>query len=344
MHQEETVKVREIDLKLVFADVLKGYTKIRSEHLGENDLYIKHLNLFDNIQTDRNYTDALALAKRKELPTEEEQKEYLLKENLWGEKQEKRLKELKNFITSLRATKSKMFLKSQIDLLKKEIEESEQELNALTMEKAELIGFTAERYANKRSNEMYIQNAVYKDSQFKELALDDDAFNHMSDQDLSELTSDYNEATLHVTLENLKKISLMPFFCNYYYLCDDNPQIFYGKPVVDLTFFQAELFAFGRYFKSIAQEAKASPPDDIRHDPDKLIEFYEMRKNADEAMEKLEGKSGGKSGASSLVGATKDDLDAIGVKTGGPQTVNLSKLAKDKGGQLSMDDFVDLHG
>ena len=44
------------------------------------------------------------------------------------------------------------------------------------------------------------------------------------------------------------------------------------------------------------------------------------------------------------MGATKDDLDAIGVKTGGPQTVNLSKLAKDKGGQLSMDDFVDLHG
>ena len=341
MHQEQTVKAKEIDLKLVFADVLKGYTKIRSKHLGESDLYIKHLNLFDNIQTDRNYTDALALAKRKELPTGEEQKEYLLKENLWGEKQEKRLEELKNYIISLRATKGKLYLKSQIDSIKKEIEESEQELSALAGEKAELIGFTAEKYANKRSNEMYIQNAVYKDERFEELALDDDAFNHMSDQDLSELTNDYNEATLHVTLDNLKKISLLPFFCNYYYLCDDNPQIFYGKPVVDLTFFQAELFAFGRYFKTLSQDSKASPPDDIRNDPDKLIEFYEMRKNADEVMEKLDAKSGEKAGATSLVGATKEDLEAIGYK--GANTVSLSEVAAIKGGELGMQDFIDLH-
>ena len=341
MHQEQTVKATEIDLKLVFADVLKGYTKIRSKQLGDKDLYIKHLNLFDNIQTDRNYTDALELAKQKQLPTEEEQKEYLIKEKLWGEDQEIEMAKLKSYIQNMHSTKGKMYLKSQIESLKEQINKEEEKLQALLLEKAELVGFTAEKYANKKSNEMYIQNAVFKDKEFKELALDDEEFNHMSDQQLSELTTDYNQSTLHVTLENLKRISLAPFFGNYFYLCDDNPQIFYGKPVIQLTFFQAELFAFGRYFKSLAQDSKTSPPDEIRNDPDKLIEFYEMRKNADEVMDKIEGKSGEKSGASSLVGATKEDLEAIGYK--GANTVSLSEAAAKKGGEMDMQDFIDLH-
>ena len=334
----------EIDLKIVFSDVLRGFTVIKSEQLANGIAYIKHLNIFDNIQTDKNYSSCLKEATKKGLPTDDDQKEYLDKEKLWTKEDELELEKTNKYIDGLQATKSKLYLKSQIEPIKEEIKESEDKLRNLIRERENLIGFTAERYAAKRSNELYIQNAVYKDKELTKLAIDSETFNHMTDQSLALLTKDYSEATREVTLTNLKKVSLMPFFCNYYYLCDDNPQIFYGKPVVDLTFFQAELFAFGRYFKSIAQEAKASPPDDIKHDPDKLIEFYEMRKNADEAMDKLEEKSGGKSGASSLVGATKDDLDAIGVKTGGPQTVNLSKLAKDKGGQLSMDDFVDLHG
>ena len=149
MHQEQTVKATEIDLKLVFADVLKGYTKIKSEQLGDKDLYIKHLNLFDNIQTDRNYTDALELAKQKQLPTEEEQKEYLIKEKLWGEEQEIEMAKLKSYIQNMHSTKGKMYLKSQIESLKEQINKEEEKLQALLLEKAELVGFTAEKYANK---------------------------------------------------------------------------------------------------------------------------------------------------------------------------------------------------
>jgi len=343
MSEEQIQKAKEIDLKLVFADVLRGYTAIRSESLGDEELYIKHLNLFDNIQTDRNYSEALERAKKKSLPTEEDQKEYLEEEGLWTKENEQEVAGLKPYISNLRTTKSKLFLLSQIDPIKKEIEESGRKLESMILERAELMGFTAEKYALKRSNEMYIQSAVYKDKDFKELVLDDEKFNEMTDDQLARVTSDYNKATLHVTLDNLKKISLSPFFGNYFYLCDDNPQIFYGKAVIELSFFQAELFAFGRYFKSLAQDSKVSPPDDIRHDADKLMDFYEMRRNADDALDKINEKSGGRSGATSLVGATKDDLKAIGIDTSGPQSVNLSKLASEKGGTLSMDDFVDLH-
>ena len=68
-----------------------------------------------------------------------------------------------------------------------------------------------------------------------------------------------------------------------------------------------------------------------------------MRKNADELMEKVESRAGDKSGASTLVGATSEDLEAIGYKKGGGNTIDLMDVASQKGGKLSMDDFIDLH-
>lgn len=339
----EIKKAKEVDLKLVFSDVISGYTEINSKIISGQG-YIKHLNIFDNVQTDKLYEDCLNKAINKGLSTEEDQKKYLEKEGIWTQEQENEISGLEIYVNNLKDTKSKLFLKSQIDPMVKDIEEAEQKIYDLGLERAEAIGYTAETYAHKRANEMYIQQAVFKDFQFKTPAISAEEFDHINDAELKELTIDYNKSTEFVTLENIKKISLMPFFCNYFYLCDDNPLTFFGKPVIELSFFQAELFAFGRYFKSLVQDSKASPPDDIKQDPDKLMDFYEMRKNADEVMDKMEQKSGEKAGASSLVGATKEDLEAIGIQDGVGKTITLNEVAAKKGGNLSMNDFVDLHG
>jgi hypothetical protein len=337
-------KVTETDLKLVLADIFNGYSTMSSSLLGDELLYIKHLSIFDNIRTDKDYADALKIAKDKKLPTEADQADYLEKEEIWTQKDEARITELKMYISNLKETKTKLFLKSQIEPIAKDIEESSIKLLKLMREKDRYLGFTAESYATKRSNEFYIQQSLFLDKSFKDLAIDDEAFNELSDEELSKVTQSFNLSTQNLHINSLKKISLMPFFCNYFYLCDDNPMTFYGKPVVALSFYQAELFAYGRYFKNLVQESKGSPPDEIKNDPEKLVEFYEMRKTADEVMEKLEQQSGEKTGASSLVGATAEDLEAIGYKKGTGKTVDLAELAEAKGGTLSMDDFMDLHG
>lgn len=336
-------KAKEIDLKSVFYDVLKGHTVFEPRFIGKR-CYVKHLNIYDNVETDKLYDSCFKKAKGKGLPTEEEQKKYLDEESLWTVKQDAKIDELTGFVSNLRATKSKLFLKSQIEPIVQQIEEAEKKLFDLSKERIELMGYTAESYANKRSNEIYIRKAIFTTPTFEENSINETDFDHISDEELSSLTIDYNAATKFLTLDSIKKISLLPFFCNYFYLCDDNPMIFFGKPVIELSFFQAELFAFGRYFKGLVQESKAQPSDDIRNDPDKLIEFYEMRKNAEEVIEKLEARSGEKAGASSLVGATKEDLEAIGYQQGVGKTISLQEAAAKKGGKLSMDDFMDLHG
>jgi len=337
-------KASEIDMKVVFSDVLNGYTEITSEILGEHVHYVKHLSLYDNVRTDKLYDTCFKKAKSMGLPTEEDQVKYLDQEKLWTDKEDRDLQVKLDFLSNLRASKSKMYLKSQIQQLNTQIEEEEKKVYDLKLKKTEMMGFTAESYAHKRANELYIQKAIFKDSDFKNLSMSDQHFDHITDKQLSQLTKDYNDSTKFLTIDVIKKISLMPFFCNYFYLCDDNPMTFYGKPVIDLSFFQAELFAFGRYFKNLAQESKAQPPDSIKDDPDKMIEFYEMRKNADELMDKVDAKNGDKSGATTLVGATSEDLEAIGYSKAGGRTIDLMDVASQKGGKLSMDDFIDLHG
>ncbi len=340
--EQKIIKATEVDLKIVFSDILKGYT-IMNQTKKSEILYIKHLNLFDNVTTDTLYRDSLEGAKEKKLPTEKEKAEYLEKENLWTQKQDMELAGLKKYVENLRTTKSKMYLSSQIKEIKKQIEENEEKIYELSREKDHMLGFTAEKYATKRSNEVYIQQAVFKDKECSELAISEEEFDYMTDDELNKFVMDYNNSTRFITVDNIKKLSLMPFFCNYYYLCDDNPMTFYGKPVIDLSYYQSELFTFGRYFKNLAQDSDINPPSEIKNDPDKLVEFYESNKNAKEVMEKMDQKLGDKSGATSLVGATKEDLQALGIKTSN-QGLNLSKIAADKGGQLDMQDFIDLHG
>ena len=343
MSEDVIKKPKEIDLKSIFYEVLKGYTVFSSEVLSKQ-CYIKHLNIYDNVETDKLYAECYEKAKEMGLPTETAQKEYLNKEKLWTIAQDAEIDELEKYISNLKNTKGKLFLKSQIEPIIKDIEESEQKLLIMHKERLEMMGYTAESYAHKRSNEIYMQKALYDSKDFDNYAMNSAEFDDVTDKQLSNLTIEYNKATEILSLETIKKISLMPFFCNYFYLCDDNPMTFFGKPVIELSFFQAELFAFGRYFKHLTQESKASPPDEIRNDPDKLIDFYEMRRTAEQVMEKLDSKSGDKAGGSSLVGATQEDLEAIGYSKNTGKTLSLRDVANKKGGNLSMDDFVDLHG
>jgi hypothetical protein len=141
---------------------------------------------------------------------------------------------------------------------------------------------------------------------------------------------------------NLKRVALSGFFLNNFYLCKENPFTFFGKPVVELTFHQTDLFAYGRYFKHILSEMKSTPPPDMMEDPDKLLDQYNIEQNKDSVLSP-KGKEGT---ATTIVGATKEDLEALGLKDQAQdgEVIDLNKEAEKKGGELSMEDLMKLHG
>jgi len=335
-------KPTQTELKSLYFDILNGYTKINNTPIGT--VYSKHLNVFDSISTDKEQEKALTKAKKLGLPTEKEQTIYLEKEGLWSEAEERKIYELKGMLNTLGDTKANLFLKSQIVEIDNQIEEAQNEISSLELKKKELVGLTAEAYAAKKANELYMLQVLYKDKDFKESALPEEKYDSLTDEDMTRLLATYNMGVSNLTIDNLKRIALCGFFVNFFYLSEDNPYIFYGVPIVKLTYYQSELFAFGRYFKHLASEAKSKPPREMMEDPDKLAEFYEMSKKAEEFMDKNDGRSreGAENAATSLVGATAEDLELLGM---GPQEgdVDLIDYVKSKGGVVELDDIMKLH-
>ena len=338
------------ELRLLYTQLLEGITKVKSEDV---EGYIKHNSAFDSNKVDVVRFESLAKAKSEGLPTEEEKTEYLIKEELWSKEDDTSVAQLQGYYKNLKLSLSKMFLKSQQDVLKQKVKDTEEELLRLLQKKRELLGLTAEGYSEKKANEYHLSTGLFKDDKCKEFFFSEEDFDHLDERKLSGLLDIYNDVYRKFSAENLKRMALMPYFLNSFYLCDDNPFVFFGKAIVDLTFNQVSLFGQGKYFKHLLQNSKNPPPDEFMEDPDELINWFEQSKSAEEAMSKLEAKAGksaesqrAASGAqgTSLVGATKDDLKRLGIGQSEHDSISLDAEAAQKGGKLSMADLIKLHG
>jgi len=323
-------------LKLIFSEIIEGYSFVPSKLFG--DLKIKHINNFDAAKTDIKNHYYFEKAVSQGLEKREDKIDYLIKEKLWDPEKDKQAKRLEDMLKGMRKTKSKLFLQTQIDAINKDIEKNEIELNTILAEKETIIGFTAEEYAQRRINEYYMYISILDENGnrlFKE-----DEFQELDEEQVAEIMTVYSKNNEKFKAEVLKKIALADFFTNIFYLCDDNVFNFYGKPVINLTFYQIEIYSYGRYFKSLIQNSEDKIPDHIVEDPDKLIEWAQSSKNVKEVLEK---SSGEEAGASSIMGATKEDLAKAGVNQD-QDVIDLSKKAEEQGGRLSMDDLMKLHG
>ena len=90
------------------------------------------------------------------------------------------------------------------------------------------------------------------------------------------------------------------------------------------------------------ESSESKVPDEVRQDPEKIVEWFESSKNAKEVMDKSQ--TAGKEGsATSLVGATKQDLKRLGLDNPN-ETISLAKKAAEKGGSLTMEDMMKIHG
>ena len=325
------------ELKLVFSEIVEGYSLTRSELFG--DLKIKHINNYDSAKTDIKNNYYFEKAVSQGLPKREEKLEYLIKEKLWDPEKDKEADRLKEMLKGMNRTKSKLFLQAQIDAIKKDIVDNEIKLSNILAEKESVIGFTAEEYANRRINEYYMHISIL-DEEGKQL-FGENEFDELEQDQVNDIMQVYEKNNRKFKAEILKKISLADFFTNIFYLCEDNVFNFYGKPVIDLTFYQIEIYSYGRYFKSIIQNSEEKIPDHIVDDPDKLIEWAQSSKNVKEVLEKSSGDA--ESGASSIMGATKQDLEKAGIDQN-QDVIDLSQKAQEKGGRLTMEDMMKLHG
>jgi len=327
-------------LRLLFIDILKGYSL---SYYKDNKLYFKHNTSFDSGEIDHLKQEFIEKAKRNGLPTEDQKEEYLISENIWSKENNEKIKKLKSDISALRQTKSKLFKSDDINELNRQIDEKKLEVINLTVEKKDLLGFTVEDYANKKINEYYMFNSLFRDKALKDRYFSEQEFDELENKDISEILNIYNNINKNFIENNLKKIALSSYYLSLFNLCDENAYNLYGKPIIYLTFYQMEIFGYARYFKNALSEAKHKPANEYYEDPEKLIEWLESSKNVEEVLNKSENNLSKTEGAiaTSIVGAKKEDLAKIGKDE---NSVSLHKEAQKKGGVLSMEDLMKMHG
>ncbi len=319
---------------LIFTEIINGYSPINTDSFGE--LFIKHFSHFEALKTEKQYLYSLEEAKSKNLPTYIQRKKTLSIEGVWTKSDEDSIEETVGFITGLRERISKEFLLSKRKLLRREVVLAEKRLDAMFMKRDFLVGLTAEKYANRQSVFHQITNSFYSDEALKK-PLED-----LNDEETYEkLSAVYSVYKKRINLETIKNIAISSFFYSLFHMCGDNAYYFYGKPIIQLTTHQTELFNYGKYFKKIMSDYGEKIPKEMIDSPDDMIEFFEITKNVEASGILKDGE--GEMGATSIVGATRDDMKMMGIDPSMIRNLG-ADIAKSGKTMLNKEDLMKLRG
>ena len=295
------------EYRKAFRDIVRGYSSAFFE--GER-VYVKHLSTHDQVDYNDIYQYHLEKSKAKGMPTEKESMSFQIEQGFWTAKDDAFIEEQTAYIQAMRDNKKALFLKSAIDAHNSNIEEAEEKLNKKIKERSGLIGNCCETYASSRANDHYIINSYFKDRECKERVLSEEDADNVTYDQMSKLISLFNDSSIYLDELKIQELVLQDFFYIYFPF-SDNTVGFFGKPIVELTDNQLKLIVYTRIFKNIF-EKHSQIPEKIRKDPSALLDFGNVDDASREKIKAdMESPSGG---ASTLVGATKEDLEYLGVE------------------------------
>jgi len=324
------------NFKRIFRDIKNGFSEIK---ILENPFYLKHLSFEDQVDIDLVYDKYLNQAINKGVPTHKETLNRLIEEGEWSKKKETEITQQEEFIKNLINQKKALFLKTEIKRVNKDIEDAQNKLNSLKNARAMFFSRTAESYAEERLNDHYILKCLYKDKKIQEPLYSEEMFDDIDSEDLFIIMKEYTRIYKEINDDSIQRVVLQDFY-NLYLPFAESPMEFYGKPICDLTFNQLKLLVYSRFFKNAFQQNQ-NMPQDIKNDPDKIMDYLNANENVKKVREENANKE---NSAESIVGATREDLEYLNIAKPGQKTLSLAEEAKKKGGSLSMDDMMKLFG
>lgn len=302
----------------------------------KRSIFFKHFSLMDHVDIESKHHEALEWAKSKGLPTEKEQLEFCIKENLWSTEKENEIEDLRASIKNTRQFLNKAMLGVQKNELKSNLDSFQERLGKLLLQRGGVIGTTANDIATRRANDYYIYKSCFSDVSLLNPLYSEEEFEYIEQAILQELINEHNLRQKEVNSEIIKKIVISPFFMTLYRLVKD-PHSLFDRPILNLTYVQIEFLNFAELFKRIFSESDV--PESLKDDPDKIIEWFNSKDTAKGAIERAReiNKHGG---AVAIVGASKEELNNAGIKDG----IDLHKEIRKKKGQLNQDEMIKLLG
>jgi len=319
-----------INYRYLFKDIVSGFSEVE---VKGGSFFIKHLSALDQVDLEVLEEKFYQSAKKKGLPTEEENLERLKEELLWLPEDELQITEQKKYVESLQNTKKQIYLKSEIEKISEQLKEANSRLVELQATKDGMIGQTCESYSRSRVSDHYVLDSFYTSKSLEERAFLPEVMDEMPASELYFIIGAYNVSTSAFNDLNIQTLTLQDFYSACYPFCD-NVMNFFNKPLFQLSTNQVKLIVFTRMFKNIF-ENYPKMPEAIRKDAQKVIDYVNAQDSAKEVVDNLD-----KDGASTVMGATKEDYEYLGYKQN-PSGRSLSDMLKEKGGRMDMKDLME---
>ena len=328
----------------VYKDILNGYSEIPHFKITGAKIFIKHLSDMDHGWMKEYKNEIYYEAKTAGLFTEKEKLESLREQGLWSAEKDALLEENRITLGRLIETRGKLIIKKQKEQVQQLIDKKEGETIKLDEEKSSLMGVTCESHASKKVNERYLFQVSFKDKELTEGLWTEEEFEEVTEIELTSLITINNIKMQDYTEDSVRRVSAAPFFLNSLMLCKDNPFTFFGKPIVELSNYQTELFSNGTRYKNIIEKKGKIPPP--LSTLSESVKFYEdaltSQISGDESKDNL-------GTATSIMGADAEEMRKLAESEGGKNVVDLasqsSKIMKEKGTKkLTMQDMMKIHG
>lgn len=313
----------------LICEIFDGYSEINFR--GET-LFLRHINIHDQRMLNSCFEKQKQRAIEASVPTEKEKLDELKSSGEWLEKDDLEIESKKSYIDNLLQTRKQLELKSQKKSLQDTIDSETAELNKLLFRRNQLVGKTAEDFANARANEEFIRNIIYSDRQLGELAFSEEDFNLFERSDLDCLVGQYHQTSQKLNDESIQEAVLSDHFALY--LGRIESYNFFSRPIVSLSINQLKVLAYGKMFLNIFQNVE-NIPESVKKSPKDLLDFVETQRKRQEKDQKR-GKSHQMTG---MVGASKEDLESYDPTA---KKLDLAAELKKKGGKMSTEDFAKL--
>lgn len=315
------------ELREAFTTISRGYSIGSYEG---SKAFVKHFNVFDQELLDDFEVNTFEAYAKSGLKTKKDLVAELKDTGAWTDKHEEELSKKEDFITALKNTKKSLLIPGQVNQVQKKIDQCEDEILEIRNKKARLMSESCEAHAERKVSDESIKRAFYKDVDFTQPLFSDDQFEYLERKDIYSLVKIYNDLHEKLSINKIKMLALSGMFSNYFSLVEENPVQLFNVPPMELTFFQLNLLNYGQVFRSIFKNIP-NIPDEIKNNPDKLLEFAESGHKKEEALKNAQqrGNQTGKEKGRTFMGASKDDMKAMGYNT--DTAVSPQQILKQKG-------------
>ena len=240
------------NLKIIYKEIIEGYSLV-------DGVFIKHLDEIENIEVVAHKLSLYEKYIKDGISSVEDKLKFLIESGQWTLEKEDEIVSLSQQIIDNESNLHNIISQQQ-GRIKKVIEALKIKKAQILIDKQNLLGQTANFFAERDSFNYLVYVSLYKD--LKNRMFDSyTEFQELDDLELIKYSQILEGVLEKITHQSIRQIACMPFFINPFSYSKENIYYFLGKPLSRLTHYQSSLLSLGSRNLNTLANIDVEPPE-----------------------------------------------------------------------------------